>query len=132
MCPGKRISDNRDICSYCGNLDHSYAQCPQREEQREVLRKEREKNRKNKKKGKTKVKIVSGILTRQRDSDTATPSETFDPPLANQLGHLVCSFCGNATHRYTECPVLHQYTRQQADELATARARGYYPPLRYP
>ena len=127
-CQYVEVKDEIGICSYCGNLDHTYAQCPQREEQREVLRREREKNKKNKKKGKGKVKIISGILTRQRDSGTATPTETSDPSPTNQPGPLVCSFCGNRTHRYTECPVLHQYTRQQANELAAARARGYYPP----
>ena len=44
-----------------------------------MAQRERDKNKKNKKKGRTKVRIVSGILTRQRDSDTTTPSEAFDP-----------------------------------------------------
>ena len=79
-----------------------------------------------------KLSPMSGILTRQRDSDTATPSETFDSPLINPLVHLACSFCGNNTHKYTECPVLQQYVRQQANELAAARASGYYPPPTVP
>ena len=78
-CQYVEVKDEIGICSFCGNLDHTYAQCPEREEQREIARREREKNKKNKKKGKAKVKIVSGILTRQRDSDTATPSETLRP-----------------------------------------------------
>ena len=75
---------------------------------------------------------MSGILTRQRDSDTTTPPETFDPPLMNPMVSLACSFCGNNTHECATCPVLHQYIRQQADELAAAQARGYYPPLAVP
>ena len=131
-CQYVEIKDEIGICSFCGQLDHTYAQCPEREEQREIARKEKDKNKKNKKKGRAKVKIVSGILTRQRDSDTAPPSETFDPPIINPTVNLACSFCGNNTHKYTGCPVLHQYIRQQADELAAARASGYYPPPTIP
>ena len=78
------------------------------------------------------MRIVSGILTRQRDSDTTTPSEAFDPPKRNPLVGLACSFCGNNTHDYKGCPVLHQYIGQQANELAAARASGYYPPFTVP
>ena len=73
------------------------------------------------------MKIVSGILTRQRERDEVTPSETSNPPLVNPLVDSACSFCGNNTHGHAKCPVLHQYIRQQADELAAARASGYYP-----
>ena len=104
----------------------------EREEQRAIAQKERDRNKRNEKKGKAKVKIVSGIITRQRDSDTATTSETFDPPLIHPRGGLACSFCGNNTHKYTGCPVLHQYIGQQANELAAARASGYYPPPSVP
>ena len=48
---------------FVGQLNHTYAQCPEREEQREIAQREKDKNKKNKKKGKTKVRIVSGILT---------------------------------------------------------------------
>ena len=82
----------------------------------------------DKKKGKAKMKIVSGILTRQKDSDKGTPSETFNLPFTKPLVELACSFCGNNTHGHVECPVLHQYIRQQANELAAARASGHYPP----
>ena len=78
------------------------------------------------------MRIVSGILTRQRDSDTTPPAETLDPPKMNFLRGLVCSFCGNNTHDYRGCPVLHQYIRQQANELAAARSGGYYPPFAEP
>ena len=126
-CQYVEVKDEIGICSFCGQLDHTYAQCPEREEQREIAQKERKKNKMHKEKGKAKVKFVSGILTRQKDSEEVTPSETFDPPLINPLVGLACSFCGNNTHGYAKCPVLHQYVRQQANELAAARASGYYP-----
>ena len=126
-CQYVEVKDEIGICSFCGQLDHTYAQCPEREEQREIAQKEREKNKFNKDKGKAKVKIVSGILTRQRERDEVTPSVTLDPPLINPSIELACSFCGNNTHGHMKCPVLHQYIRQQANELAAARASGYYP-----
>ena len=126
-CQYVEVKDEIGICSFCGQLDHTYAQCPEREEQRKIAQKEREKNKINKEKGKAKVKIVSGILTRQKERDEVTPSETSNPPLVNPLVDSACSFCGNNTHGHAKCPVLHQYIRQQADELAAARASGYYP-----
>ena len=126
-CQYVEVKDEIGICSFCGQLDHTYAQCPEREEQREIAQKEREKDKMDKEKGKAKMKIVSGILTRQKDSDKGTPSETFNLPFTKPLVELACSFCGNNTHGHAECPVLHQYIRQQANELAAARASGHYP-----
>ena len=126
-CQYVEVKDEIGICSFCGQLDHTYAQCPEREEQREIAQKAREDNKGSRKKGKTKIKIVSGILTRQKDSDEVTPSETSNPPLVSPLVDFACSFCGNNTHTHAKCPVLHQYIRQQANELAAARASGYYP-----
>ena len=37
----------------------------------------------------------------------------------------VCSFCGVATHGHRDCPLLHQYIRQQADALAEIRLSKY-------
>ena len=103
-CQYVKVKDEIGICSFCGQLDHTYVQCPEREEQREIARRERDKNKKNKRKGKPKVRIVSGILTRQRDSDTTSPAETLDPPKVNLPGGPVCSFCGNNTHDYRGWP----------------------------
>ena len=131
-CQYVEVKDEIGICSFCGQLDHTYAQCPEREEQREIEQREREQNKKNKKKGKPKVRIVSGILTRQRDSDTTPPAETLEPPRINFQRGLACSFCGNNTHDYGGCPMLHQYIRQQVNDLAAARSGGYYPPYAEP
>ena len=40
----------------------------------------------------------------------------------------MCSFCGGNTHDYRDCPVMHQYIREQADALAQRRMGEY----RYP
>ena len=37
----------------------------------------------------------------------------------------VCSFCGVATHGHRDCPLLHQYIRQQAVALAEIRLNEY-------
>ena len=38
---------------------------------------------------------------------------------------VVCSFCGVATHGHRDCPLLHQYIREQADALAEMRLNEY-------
>ena len=39
---------------------------------------------------------------------------------------VVCSFCGVATHSHKDCPVMHQYIREQADALAQKRLEEYH------
>ena len=124
-CQYVEVKDEIGICSYCGKLDHSYAQCSKREQDKEAIRREGRKDKKTKKKGKAKVKIVSGILTRKRDSETSSSSERGEPPVASIPPCSRCSFCGNNTHEYTDCPMLHQFVRQQADDLADLWAQRY-------
>ena len=51
---------------------------------------------------------------------TVTPKQSVvSPP------EVVCSFCGVATHGHRDCPLLHQYIREQADALAEMRLREY-------
>ena len=38
---------------------------------------------------------------------------------------MMCSFCGGNTHEYRDCPTMHQYIREQADELAQRRMGEY-------
>ena len=125
-CQYVQIKDEIGICSYCGKLDHSYAKCPQREEDKERLRKERKENKRNQEKGKPRVRIVSGVITQRRDSDTTTPSETPKPHLVNPSIQVLCSFCGSDAHSYADCLMLQQYVRQQANELADMRVRRYH------
>ena len=48
--------------------DHSYAACPQRNADQEAAKIKKKKNKKNKRKGK--LRIVAGIMMRDRDSDS--------------------------------------------------------------
>ena len=41
---------------------------------------------------------------------------------------VTCSFCGANTHDYRDCPVMHQYIREQADALAQRRLEEYQKP----
>ena len=41
---------------------------------------------------------------------------------------VMCSFCGVNTHDYRNCPVMHQYIREQADALAQRRLEEYKQP----
>ena len=38
---------------------------------------------------------------------------------------VMCFFCGVNTHDYRDCPVMHQYIREQADALAQRRLEEY-------
>ena len=38
---------------------------------------------------------------------------------------VMCSFCGGSAHEYRDCPVMHQYIREQADTLAQRRLEEY-------
>ena len=102
----------------------------------ETVARETRKNKKNNKK-RGKVKIVAGIMTRERESDSTlspekeeggieTPppqrlegrrgyqppshSRFASPPMVTPRG-VMCSFCGVNTHDYRSCPVMHQYIR---------------------
>ena len=44
---------------------------------------------------------------------------------------LMCSFCGGNTHDYRDCPMMHQYIREQADTLAQRRLGEYQHPLEW-
>ena len=150
-CQYVAIKDNIGLCTYCQAQDHQYADCPQWTLDQEAVAREAKKNKKNKKRGK--VKIVAGIMTREQESDSTlspekeggvkTPSpqrlggrQGYQRPLhSGYLSQLVitpkevmCSFCGGNTHDYRDCPMMHQYIREQADALAQRRLEEYQQP----
>ena len=152
-CQYVAIKDNIGLCAYCQAQDHRYAACPQWTLDQETVAREMRKNRKNNKK-RGKVKIVAGIMTREQESDSTlspekeeggveTPSpqrlegrQGYQPPLRSQCApspmvtqrEVMCSFCGVNTHDYRDCPVMHQYIREQADALAQRRLEEYQQP----
>ena len=118
----------------------------------ETVAREVKKNKKNNKK-RGKVKIEAGIMTKEQESDSTlspekeggveTPSpqrldgrQGYQRPLhGGYLSQLViapeevmCSFCGGNTHDYKDCPMMHQYIREQADALAQRRLGEYQQP----
>ena len=90
-------------------------------------------------------------MTREQESDSTLPPEKeerdtsrvspwrlgrgenkLNPPFGRYVLHLmtppkepVCSFCRISTHGYKDCPVMHQYIREQADALAQKRLSEY-------
>ena len=149
-CQYVAIKDNIGLCTYCQGQDHHYAVCPQRRADQEAAIREKKKNRKNNKK-KGKVRIIAGIMTREQESDSTLPHEKeerdistgspwrigrtenkLNPPFGGHVPHSMvpskepmCSFCGIGTNGYKDCPVMHQYIREQADALAQKRLGEY-------
>ena len=149
-CQYVATKDNIGLCMYCRAQDNRYAACPQRAEDQETAARVKRKNKKyNKKRGK--VKIVAGIMMREQESDSTLPPEKEEggieipspqrlegrqgyqcllhggyvpqPVIASK--EVMCSFCGVNTHSYRDCPVMHQYIREQADALAQRRLEEY-------
>ena len=149
-CQYVAIKDNIGLCTYCQALSHRYADCPQRIADHERSMKEKKKNKQNNKK-KEKVRIIAGVMTREQDSDLTVSPEGKEREMGvlspHEIGEgmntlslhrgepliqptvppqeTVCSFCGVATHGHRDCPVLHQYIREQADALAEIRLNEY-------
>ena len=117
----------------------------------EAVMREKKKNKKNDKK-KGKVRIIAGVMTREQDSnstllpggrgqrvemspdqqpnrwkDTRDPShDEYVPRTVISPQEIVCSFRGVTTHGHKDCPVMHQYIREQADALARRRLEEYH------
>ena len=149
-CQYVAIKDNIGLCTYCQAQDHRYAACPQWAVDQETAAREKRKNKKNNKK-RGKVKIVAGIMTREEESDSTLSPEKEEggietpspqglegrrgyqhllhgghvPQLVMASKEVMCSFCGVNTHDYRDCPVMHQYIREQADALAQRRLAEY-------
>ena len=104
----------------------------------------------DKKKGK--VRIIAGVMMTEQDSDSTvlpggraqktempppqqsnkgadtrdrSPREHF-PKAMTSPQEAICSFCGVVTHSHRDCPVMHQYIREQADALAWKRLEEYH------
>ena len=146
-CQYVAIKDNIGLCTYCQAQDHQYAACPQQTLDQETVTREMKKNKKNNKK-RGKVKIVAGIMTREQESDsTLSPEkeeggvETPSPQrLDGRQGYqhplhggylsqpvitpkeMMYSFCGGNTHDYRDCPMMHQYIREQAGCISPKEA----------
>ena len=152
-CQYVAIKDNIGLCTYCQAQDHRYAACPRRAVDQEIAAREKRKNRKNNKK-RGKVKIVAGIMTREQESDSTLSPEKeeggMETPTSQRTEgrqgyqrplhggyvsqpvitpkEVMCSFCRGNTHDYRDCPVMHQYIREQADALAQRRLEEYQQP----
>ena len=71
------------------------------------------------------IRILSPRRPEERESISYPLVDKQVVGMASSPQEMVCSFCGAATHNYKGCPVLHQYIREQADELARKRLDEY-------
>ena len=59
------------------------------------------------------------------DTRDHSPGEHF-PKAMTSPQEAICSFCGVVMHSHRDCPVMHQYIREQADALAQKRLEEYH------
>ena len=99
------------MCTYCQAQDHRYAACPQWTVDQKTAAREKRTQRLEGKRG-YQHPLHGGYV----------PQPVIAPR------EVMCSFCGANTHDYRDCPVMHQYIREQADALAQRRLEEYQQP----
>ena len=103
-CEMVAIKDRIGLCAFCGEISHSYAECPERYPNRTPKR-------------------VLERTTTARESDRATAQDRTAPRPPAYYG--VCSFCGSAGHGHEECPGLKEAIQEQAAQLAQLQIARY-------
>ena len=102
-CELVAIKDRIGLCTFCGDISHVYADCPDRYPNRGPKR----------------------VLPHKEGPDhTANPSTGRDLPEPPPY-YGVCSFCGSAGHGHELCPKLKEAVREQADQIARIQTARY-------
>ena len=97
------IKDRIGLCTFCVDISHLYADCPDRYPNRGPQR----------------------ILPRKEGLNCIiSPSTGRDPP-APPPYYGVCSFCGSAGHGHELCPKLKEVVREQAEQIARIQMARY-------
>ena len=102
-CELVAIKDRIGLCTFCGDISHLYADCPEQYLNRGPKR----------------------VLPSKEGLDRViSPSTGRDPP-ASPPYYGVCSFCGSARHGHELCPKLKEAVREQADQIAQIQMARY-------
>ena len=102
-CELVAIKDRIGLCTFCGDISHLYADCPDRYPNRGPKR----------------------ILPLKEGRDRIiSPSTGRDPP-APPPYYGVCSFCGSPGHGHELCPKLKEAMREQAEQIARIQMARY-------
>ena len=102
-CELVELKDRIGMCAFCGDVSHTYAECPDRYPNR------------------TPKRVMGRGEGRRRASPPTEPARAPDPPAY----YGVCSFCGSAGHGHEECPGLKEAVREQAAQLARVQIVRY-------
>ena len=102
-CELVAIKDQIGLCTFCGDISHLYADCPDRYPNKGPKR----------------------ILPCKEGPDRViSPSTGRDPPVPPPY-YGVCSFCGSARHGHELCPKLKETMREQAEQIAQIQMARY-------
>ena len=102
-CELVAIKDRIGLCTFCGDISHLYADCPDRYPNRGPKR----------------------VLPRKEGPGRkVSPWTGRDPPKPPPYSG-VCSFCRSAGHGHELCPKLKEAVREQADQIARIQMARY-------
>ena len=103
-CELVAIKDRIGLCAFCGDITHTYAECPERYSNKSPKR------------------VMERTATTRGPTRAATSDRTAPGP---PVYYGVCSFCGSAGHGHEECPGLKEAVREQAAQLAQIQIARY-------